>query len=71
MWFESELFAKGMREGGKKTHTEKKTQGYFLKKSVKRALFACVCFPGRDRKVTREVTQTIQFILNSLSLRAI
>ncbi len=35
MWFESGIFAKGTREGGKKTHTPKKTHGYFLLKSRK------------------------------------
>ncbi len=63
MWFESGNFAKGTREGGKKTDT----LFYIWLNKGKSTPFACVCvFPAEIVKGTREVIQTIQFILNCL-----
>ena len=62
MWFESELFAKCTREGGKK-HTRRKKNTRIQEKV--HFLLVCV-FPAEIVKSTREVTQTIQFILNGL-----
>ena len=90
MRFESEIFVKGTRQGGKKnTHAEKKNMAIFsenlehalivhMHSSTKRfgmrevqqhlsVFYLCVFFSGRDCKVTREVTQTAQFIWKSLS----
>ncbi len=49
MQFESEIFPKGMREGGEK-NTHRKNTGLYSEKRDKSALFICVCFSDRDCK---------------------